>query len=56
MTNRIARRTALLAPLALGGCSIWDDWFGTRKIPLVGKREPVIVGRGRLVVGMALRC
>jgi len=50
MTNRIARRTALLAPLALGGCSIWDDWFGTRKIPLVGKREPVIVGRGRLVV------
>jgi outer membrane protein assembly factor BamB len=50
MTNRIARRTALLAPLALGGCSLWDDWFGTRKIPLVGKREPVIVGRGRLAV------
>jgi outer membrane protein assembly factor BamB len=50
MTRKIARRTALLAPLALGGCSLWDDWFGTRKIPLVGKREPVMVGRRGLTV------
>ena len=35
---------ALLAPLALGGCGLWDDWFGTHKAPLPGKREPVVAG------------
>ena len=52
MTNRteahprgLARRTALLAPLALSGCSLWDDWFGTHKKPLPGRREPVVSTR-----------
>jgi hypothetical protein len=40
----------LLAPLALGGCGLWDDWFGTKKVPLAGKREPVMVGRRGLRV------
>ena len=47
---RLARRTALLAPLALGGCSLWDDWFSTKKTPLAGKRESVLSGRGGLNV------
>jgi outer membrane protein assembly factor BamB len=42
-----SRRAAVLAPLALGGCSLWDSWFGTTKPPLPGKREPVAAsGRG----------
>ena len=24
----LSRRSAVLAPLALTGCSLWDDWFG----------------------------
>jgi len=47
---KLGRRMALLAPLALGGCSLWDDWFGTHKTPLAGKREPVLSGRGGLIV------
>jgi outer membrane protein assembly factor BamB len=43
--GRLTRRTALLAPLALSGCGLWDDWFGTHKTPLPGKREPVVAGR-----------
>lgn len=46
----LGRRAALLAPLALGGCSLWDDWFGTKKTPLPGKREPVRYGLGGLTV------
>ncbi len=26
--TKLSRRTALLAPLALSGCSLFDDWFG----------------------------
>ena len=48
--TRMARRTALLAPLALGGCSLWDDWFSTKKTPLPGKREPILGGRRTLRV------
>ena len=48
--TRLTRRTALLAPLALGGCGLWDDWFGTKKTPLQGKREPILVGRRTLSV------
>jgi outer membrane protein assembly factor BamB len=48
--GRLTRRTALLAPLALGGCGLWDDWFGTHKTPLPGKREPVVAGRKTLRV------
>jgi outer membrane protein assembly factor BamB len=40
----------LLAPLALGGCGLWDDWFGEHKTVLPGKREPIIGGRGTLHV------
>lgn len=42
---RLSRRAAVLAPLALGGCGLWDQWFGTHKTPLPGKREPVTGGR-----------
>ncbi len=45
-----SRRAALLAPLALGGCSLWDSWFGTEKPPLPGKREPVLASRRGLTV------
>jgi outer membrane protein assembly factor BamB len=44
----IGRRAALLLSAgALAGCSvfngdIFDDWFGTSKKPLPGKREPVL--------------
>lgn len=38
----ISRRAALLAPLALSGCGLWDDWFGTHKPRLPGKREQVM--------------
>ena len=44
------RRTALLAPLALSGCGLWDNWFGEHKTPLPGKREPIVGGRGSLRV------
>ena len=49
-TRGLTRRTALLAPLALGGCGLWDDWFGTKKTPLPGKREPILAGRRTLKV------
>ena len=28
----------------------WDDWFGTKKTPLPGKREPILGGRRTLTV------
>jgi len=46
----LSRRAALLAPLALGGCGIWDEWFGSKKTPLPGKREPVMTGQNALQV------
>jgi len=46
----ITRRAALLAPLALTGCGLWDDWFGTHKTPFPGKREPVLSGQRTLEV------
>ncbi len=49
-STRLSRRAALLAPLALGGCGLWDDWFGSKKTPLPGKREPILVGRRGLQV------
>lgn len=44
------RRMALLAPLALSGCGLWDDWFGEHKTLLPGKREPIAGGRRALRV------
>ncbi|HBK06903.1 MAG TPA: hypothetical protein DDZ81_13835 [Acetobacteraceae bacterium] len=48
--NMLARRSALLAPLALGGCSWFDDMFSEKKTILPGKRETVITDRRGLVV------
>ncbi len=40
----------MLAPLALGGCSLFDSWFGDKKTPLPGQRESVFSpGRGLVV-------
>jgi outer membrane protein assembly factor BamB len=44
----LTRRSGLLAPLALSGCSLFEDWFGTTKTPLPGKREPILAGRRTL--------
>ena len=38
----IGRRAALLLPLAAGGCGIFDNWFGSEKPGLPGKRLPVL--------------
>jgi outer membrane protein assembly factor BamB len=46
----LARRAALLAPLGLAGCSIFDDWFAEKKTNLPGKRENVFADRRGLVV------
>lgn len=44
-TPKLPRRAALLLPLALGGCGIWDDWFGEKKTPLPGTRIDVMTLR-----------
>ena len=46
----VARRGVLLAPFALSGCSLFDDWFGDKKAALPGKRESVFTDRRGLVV------
>ena len=47
----LTRRAALLAPLAaLTGCGLWDNWFGTKKVPLPGKRETIASAQGSLTV------
>ncbi|MFL5254989.1 MAG: PQQ-binding-like beta-propeller repeat protein [Rhodopila sp.] len=46
----ITRRAALLAPLAVSGCSWFDDWFSEKKTSLPGKRESIFVDRRSLVV------
>jgi len=47
----IARRAALLAPLALTGCGLWDRWFSeSQKPPIPGKREPVLPPGRPLVI------
>ncbi len=47
----LTRRAALLAPLAaLTGCGLWDNWFGTKKVPLPGKRETIAAAPGGLTV------
>ncbi len=34
---------ALVGLLALGGCSLWEDWFGQEKTPLPGTREAILL-------------
>jgi outer membrane protein assembly factor BamB len=46
----LPRRAALLTPLALTGCGLWDSWFGTRKTPLPGVREAVLQSQSTLTV------
>lgn len=46
----LSRRAALLLPAALGGCSIFDSWFGAEKPPLPGERLPVLAARRGLEV------
>jgi outer membrane protein assembly factor BamB len=44
----LSRRAAMVAPLAVTGCGLWDNWFGSKKTPLPGKRETVLVAEGDL--------
>jgi outer membrane protein assembly factor BamB len=46
----LSRRAVLLAPLALGGCGVFDDWFGTKKTPLPGTRESILAPQRGLTV------
>jgi len=46
----LSRRAALALPLALGGCDLWDNWFGEEKAPIPGKREPVLAATNSLTV------
>jgi outer membrane protein assembly factor BamB len=34
----LGRRGALLLPVVLGGCGLWDRWFGENKTPMPGTR------------------
>jgi outer membrane protein assembly factor BamB len=45
----LGRRGALLLPIALGGCSLFDNIFSEHKEPVKGKREPVLPGGRGLV-------
>jgi outer membrane protein assembly factor BamB len=48
--NTLGRRAALLAPLALTGCSWFDDLFNPKKTNLPGTRESILApGRGLTV-------
>jgi len=47
---KLTRRTALLTPLTLAGCSMFDNMFAEKKTVLPGKRENVFVDRRGLVV------
>ena len=52
----LTRRAALLGlPLGLAGCSLFDSWFGDSKVPLEGKREPVLAVRRGLEIDPADR-
>ena len=47
---RLSRRAALLLPVALGGCGLFDNWFGSSKKPLPGTRVPISAVRRGLTV------
>ena len=53
LKHTLPRRAALALPLALGGCGLWNDWFGEEKIPIPGKREPVLGAENVLTVTSA---
>lgn len=52
---KFGRRAAMLAPLGLGGCSLFDSMLGDSKTPIEGKREPILGSRGGLDVDPADR-
>ncbi len=41
----LGRRAALLLPIALSGCGLFEGWFGSNKKPLPGRREDVMGGK-----------
>ncbi len=47
---RLSRRAALGLPLALGGCSVFDNILGENKPKLSGKRESILGSQGGLAV------
>jgi hypothetical protein len=51
--SAVGRRALLLMPLALSGCSLWDDWFGSEKTPIPGKRISVMSARSGLDITKA---
>ena len=51
----LSRRGALLLPLAVGGCSIFDGWFDTKKDPLPGDRIPILAADKTLIVDTGVR-
>ncbi len=47
---RLARRALVLgSPLVLAGCGLTDNWFGSSKPPIPGKRVPVLTEQHGLV-------
>ncbi len=40
--RQLRRRSVLLLPVALGGCGLWDHWFGEEKTPMPGTRITVM--------------
>jgi outer membrane protein assembly factor BamB len=48
--RRLSRRGAVLLPVALGGCSMFDSWFSDTKEKLPGKRLTVLGTRRGLAV------
>lgn len=51
----LSRRAALVLPLGLAGCGLFDDWFGEHKTPIPGKREPVMRAVDALAPDHSLR-
>ncbi|MBV9783215.1 MAG: PQQ-binding-like beta-propeller repeat protein [Acidisphaera sp.] len=49
-SGALTRRGALLLPLGLAGCSLFDNLFGSNKVPLPGRREDVMASRAELTV------
>jgi len=48
LSRRAALTLPLALPVALGGCDLWDNWFGEEKPPIPGKREPVLAATNSL--------
>lgn len=52
----LGRRAAMLLPVgALAGCSMFEGWFGSNKVPLPGKREDVMASERGLELPSGVR-